>query len=64
MLQIIFKGDKNMKTQTVKYDKYMALSAFRRREREKRLQAQLLGFFLSLFTACGILVLIISSIPY
>lgn len=53
-----------MKAQTVKYDKYMAISAYRRREREKRLQAQLVSFFLSLLTACGILILAISVIPY
>lgn len=53
-----------MKSQTIKNDKYIAVTMYRRREKEEKLKSQLAAFFFCLLMGCGILYLIISSIPY
>lgn len=53
-----------MKSQTIKNDKYIAVTMYRRREREEKLKSQIAAFLFCMLMSCGILYLIISSIPY
>lgn len=53
-----------MKSQTIKNDKYIAVTMYRRREREEKLKSQIAAFLFCILISCGILYLIISSIPY
>lgn len=52
-----------MKSQTIKNNKYIAVTMYRRREREEKLKSQLMAFFFCLTMSCGVIYLIISSIP-
>ncbi len=51
-----------MKSQTIKNNKYIAVTMYRRRQRETKLKSQLAVFFFFLFIGCGALYLIIASI--
>ncbi len=51
-----------MKSQTIKNNKYLAVTMYRRREREEKLKSQLTAFLFCLCIGCGVLYLAIASL--